>query len=78
MCSSDLVIVLEASIGSTGQYDVTPEMFYDLISTQLNYKISTMGNWLNNLPSYDRDSFIQNWHDGPEYYFIAVPIDRKF
>ena len=72
------VIVLEASIGSTGQYDVTPEMFYNLISDELNYKIATMGNWLNNLPAYDRDSFIKNWHDGPEYYFIAVPIDREF
>jgi FkbM family methyltransferase len=71
------VIVMEASIGSTGQYDVTPEMFYDLMADELNYKISTMGNWLNHAPAYDRDSFIQNWQDGPEYYFIAVPCDRS-
>jgi hypothetical protein len=72
------VIVMEASIGSTGQYGVTPEMFYDLMVDELNYKISTMGNWLNGSPAYDRDSFIQNWQDGPEYYFIAVPCDRTF
>jgi FkbM family methyltransferase len=72
------VIIMEASIGSTGQYGVTPEMFYDLMVNDLNYKISTMGNWLNGAPAYDRETFIQNWHEGPEYYFIALPNDRSF
>lgn len=72
------VIIMEASIGSTGQYDVTPEMFYDLMADELNYHISTMANWLNGSPAYDRDSFIKNWHEGPEYYFIAFPYERSF
>lgn len=72
---SQPIIVFEASIGSTGQYGVKPDDLYYLVTDTMGYHISTMGNWLAGLPSYDVNSFRENWNAGPEYYFIAYPMN---
>ncbi len=67
------VIVFEASIGSTGQYGVEPDMLYALVTEIMEYQISTMERWLQAAPGYDIGEFRKNWVSGPEFYFIAYP-----
>lgn len=67
------VIVFEAGSKSTGQYGVSADDFFSLITEALQYEVSTMERWLNRKPPYTREEFARNWITGPEYYFIAVP-----
>lgn len=67
------IIVLEAGLKSTGQYGVTPEDMYCLITEQFDYHLSTMTRWLTNQPPYNQAEFCQNWYSGSDYYFIAYP-----
>ena len=68
------IIVFEAGAKSTGQYGITPEMFYGMLADEFEYQISTMRRWLGNRPAWSRDEWVTNWHRGPEYYFIAYPM----
>lgn len=65
------VIVFEGGARSTGQYGVTPEMLFGLIADRFGMRLSTMRRWLDALPPYDLQSFVDNWGNGPEFYFIA-------
>ena len=65
------VIVFEAGDKSTGQYGVSAQDFYSLL-TEGGYRISTMERWLNRKPPYASEEFARNWISGPDYYFIAV------
>ena len=72
------VIVFEAGLKSTGQYGVGPEEVYRLITEQFGYRLSTMQRWLASQSPYSRTEFYQNWHNGPDFYFIAYPVgDRE-
>ena len=65
------VIVFEAGQKSTGQYGVTPEEIYRLITEELGFRLSTMRRWLSGEPPYDQSGFCDKWRNGQDYYFIA-------
>ncbi len=67
------VIVFEAGRRSTGQYGVTPEALFNLLSGTLRCDVSTMRRWLASEAPYSREAFSDNWQQGPDYYFIATP-----
>jgi FkbM family methyltransferase len=69
------VIVFEAGPKSTGHYGVGPEEVYRFIAKQFGYHLSTMQRWLASQPPYSETEFCQNWHSGPDFYFIAYPIE---
>jgi FkbM family methyltransferase len=66
------VIVFEAGSKSTGQYGVTPDEVYSLMTETFGYELSTMSRWLGGAPAYRRGEFRLNWENGPDYYFIAT------
>jgi FkbM family methyltransferase len=66
------VIVFEAGRKSTGQYGVTPDELYSLITETFGYELSTMSRWLGGAAAYTRGEFRLNWESGPDYYFIAT------
>jgi FkbM family methyltransferase len=66
------VIVFEAGSKSTGQYGVTPDEVYSLITETFGYELSTMSRWLGGAPAYTQGEFRLNWENGPDYYFIAA------
>jgi FkbM family methyltransferase len=66
-------IVFEAGLNSTGQYGVEPDELYQLITDQLGYQLSTMRRWLTGQSPYRQSEFRENWHNGPDFYFIAYP-----
>jgi len=67
------VIVFEGGSNSTGQYGVSPNDFYLLMTETLGYELSTMERWLGRKSAYTQEGFEKNWNEGPEYYFIAAP-----
>ena len=69
------VIVFEAGPKSTGQYGVSPNDLYEFFAS-LSYSLSTMQRWLGSASPYTREEFENNWQNGPDYYFIAMPVDR--
>jgi FkbM family methyltransferase len=70
------VIVFEAGLKSTGQYGITAAQLYELVTDTLGYELSTMGRWLAAQSGMTSREFCQNWDEGPDYYFIAVPFGR--
>jgi hypothetical protein len=42
----------------------------------LEYELSTMERWLKGKPPYTREAYENDWNHGPEYYFIATPIEK--
>jgi FkbM family methyltransferase len=68
------VIVFEAGWPSAGQYGVTPEQLFRLVTGELGLKLSLMKRWLAGTGKpYTEAEFVQNWSSGPDYYFIAYP-----
>jgi hypothetical protein len=70
---SSPVIVFEAGARSTGRYGVTPGQLFEFVTGRLGCRLSTMRRWLDGAAPYSREEFVDNWHNGPEYYFIAYP-----
>ena len=64
------VIVFEAGEKSSGHYNVTPDMIYDLIKS-FGYHLSTMDRWLRGQAGFDKEEFIDTYKT--EYYFIGYP-----
>lgn len=71
------VVVFEGGSYSTGQYGVSPDDVYLLVTQTLGFELSTMERWLKRDPGYTREEFQRNWNEGPEYYFIAAPRRGK-
>ena len=66
------IIAFEAGARSTGHYGVTPQMMVSLLD-EIGYSVSTMRRWLTGLAPAGPEWFCRNWHEGPEFFFIAVP-----
>jgi hypothetical protein len=66
------VIIFEASARSTGQYGVTPHDFTTFFG-RLGYRLSTMERWLASKPAFTDEEFVDNWHGGRDFYFVACP-----
>jgi FkbM family methyltransferase len=71
------VIVFEAGEKSTGQYGVTPEELFRLVTEKFGYRLSTMRRWLVMEPDYTLEEFCWNWQNGPDFYFIAAPTPSR-
>ena len=66
------VIIFEASARGGGEYGVAPGDFTSLFG-RLRYRLSTMERWLAGRPAFTHAEFLDNWHSGRDYYFIAHP-----
>lgn len=71
------VLLFEAGNKSTGQYGVTPDEIYALITETFGYELSTMSRWLAGAPAYSRGEFRSNWEVGPDYFFIAAAAEAR-
>lgn len=71
------VIVFEGGSDSIGQYGVSPDEVYYLVTESLGYELSTMERWLKGKAPYTREEFEKNWNYGPEFYFIAAPTRKQ-
>lgn len=67
------ILIFEADMRSTGQYEVSADDMFELLTRELEYEISTMSRWLKGQPPFFREEFRVNWLRGPDYYFIATP-----
>jgi FkbM family methyltransferase len=65
-------IAFEASQKSTGQYGVVANQMFDLLRS-LNYDLTTMKGWLTGESPISREVFAQNWANGPDYFWWAIP-----
>jgi len=65
-------LAFEAGHKSTGQYGVTAEQMYDLVSS-LDYDVTTMKRWLDGESPISRETFADNWMNGPDYFWWATP-----
>jgi hypothetical protein len=66
------VIIFEASARGGDEYGVAPGDFTSLFG-RLRYRLSTMERWLAARPALTQAEFLDNWHGGRDYYFIAYP-----
>ncbi len=64
-------IAFEAGQGSTGSYGVTPEMLWDLLVGELGLELSMMARWLNGLPRFSREEFLEAYRS--EFFYLAYP-----
>jgi FkbM family methyltransferase len=72
------IIVFEAGARSTGEYGVTAEAFFDLLTRDLGYRVSTMSRWLRGGNPYDAGEWTKNWLEGPDFCFIAYPLGKNY
>lgn len=69
-------LVMEAGRTSTGRYGVTPDAMYDLVTKRFGLRLSTMFRWLQSMPPFSREEFVDNWEHGPDFYFLGYPEGR--
>ncbi len=65
------ILVFEAGSRSTGYYNVSPEMIFELIDKRLGMSIATMDRWLDQKLPFTREQFVAQYE--LDYYFIAYP-----
>lgn len=68
-------IAFEAGEGSTGRYDVTPVMLFELLVDELGLELSTMDRWLHRLPGFTRAEFLDAYRR--EFFYLAYPQESK-
>ncbi len=66
-------VVFEAGARSSGHYGVTPEALCGWFAEQ-GYRLTTMARWLAGQPAMQVAEFVHNWQHGPDYYFLAEPV----
>lgn len=64
------VIIFEHGLGASEFYDSSPEKVFALFDS-LNYNISLMKNWLDDLKPFNLDQFKNQYYQKKNYYFIA-------
>lgn len=64
------VVIFEHGMGASDFYGTTPEMIYDYFES-LDYSVSTMKNWLNDGPAFNKVEFSEQFYRKVNYYFIA-------
>ena len=71
------IVVFEGSSHSIGQYGVSPDDVYLLVTQTLGFELSTMERWLKRDPGYTREEFQRNWNEGPRVLFHRSPKTGK-
>ena len=66
-------IVFEHGSGGADYYGHGPEDVHELLVVGCGLKISVMENWLAHKPSLSRQEFLDQFHSGTNYYFLAHP-----
>lgn len=66
-------VVFEAGETSTGQYGVSPDEVFDLLTQEFGLVLTTMRRWLNGARPYDASEYRDNWQARGDFYFLAHP-----
>ena len=67
------VIVLEAGSRSTGQYGVSADDLYRLLTHDFGYRLTTLQRHAEGISPFTAAEFSNNWDHGPDYFFLAYP-----
>jgi len=67
------VIIFECGIGASDFYGTKPEEVFRLLAGECKMKISTLPDFLNDLPSLSEVEFSKLYNEEKEYYFVAHP-----
>jgi FkbM family methyltransferase len=67
------VIVFEFNLNAFNYYDTGPEDIYGFLVNECNMRISLMERWLKGEPSFNREEFSEQIHNGINGYFMAYP-----
>jgi FkbM family methyltransferase len=65
------VLVFECGKGASEFYNNSPEMVFDFLH-QLSYSIYLLDAFLAGGSAFERDQFVDAFHQGSDYYFIAA------
>ncbi len=65
------VIIFEHGLGASDHYGTAPEHVYDFMSAECNMSISTMDGFLKEEASLDKASFVKQFQEAENYYFVA-------
>ncbi len=65
------VIVFEHGLGAANHYGTRPEDVYDLLTGQCGMRVSLMEDWLKGLGPLERAEFVDQFHRGKNFYFMA-------
>jgi FkbM family methyltransferase len=66
------VVIFECGKGASEFYNSTPELVFDFLD-HMSYAVFLLDAYLSGSPACDRDRFIEVFHQGTDYYFIAAP-----
>ncbi|MFO0819082.1 MAG: FkbM family methyltransferase [Pirellulales bacterium] len=66
-------IVFEAGETSTGQYGVSPDEVFELITHEFGLVLTTMRRWLDDAPPFTASEYRDNWQARGDFYFLAHP-----
>jgi hypothetical protein len=64
-------IIFEFGLGASDHYDVTPESFFDYLSS-CGYGIYLLEDFIKGRDPQSRNSFVDIYHRNAEYYFVAA------
>lgn len=67
------VIVFEAGSRSTGQYGVSADDLYRLVTGDFGYQLTTLQRHAQGVTPFTAAEFSGNWERGPDYFFLAYP-----
>lgn len=67
------IIVFEHGLGGADSYGSSPAGLFDIVTLELDLKISLLGAWLNHDPPLERLEFIRQFEQSVNYYFVAAP-----
>lgn len=67
---SNPLLLIEFGLGSSEYYGVTPQAMYNLIISELEFKINTIKRYIDNLPELSESEFIDTYNMNKEYYFV--------
>jgi FkbM family methyltransferase len=67
------VLLFEHGLGGAEHYGTTPEMVFDLLTTECGLRISTLDDWLDGGRALGRDEFVKQFHSGQNCNFLAHP-----
>ncbi len=65
-------ILFEHGPGAADIYGTTPDMLLDLLAGEHDYRVYRLGDWLAGRPALDRASFVDEFHHGRHYFFLAL------